>query len=108
MEYKYWGKNETNESISVDFCGSGICSAGRLLGEFEGKHGGGSRAARCGGLYLYFPIRKAISKYNVILKIIMVFLGEGNRWYNRSCKKLDEAVYLGGIDNETDISGQID
>ena len=38
MGYKYWGKNETNESISVDFCGSGICSAGRLLG------GGGSKA----------------------------------------------------------------
>ena len=54
LGYKYWGKNETNVSISVDFCGSGICSAGRLLGEFEGKHGGGSRAARCGGLYLYF------------------------------------------------------
>ena len=25
-----------------------------------------------------------------------------------AAKKLDEAVYLGGIDNETDISGQID
>ena len=25
-----------------------------------------------------------------------------------AAKKMDEAVYLGGIDNETDISGQID
>ena len=25
-----------------------------------------------------------------------------------AAKRLDEAVYLGGIDNETDISGQID
>ena len=41
-------------------------------------------------------------------KLSWCLLGESNRWYNRSCKKLDEAVYLGRIDNETDISGQID
>ena len=76
--------------------------------EFKGKHGGGSRQPAVKVDYTCISNPESDKKIYVILKNYHGAYWEKNRWYNRSCKKLDEAVYLGGIDKETDISGQID